>query len=142
MLQVSGVPLRLQALPLGGAAGLQRRSALPAAGLLEARRARPAGGRQTLLCAQTSMLISTHRRRLSVLPGVHEREPADMLPVPEPDQPELRGRHPGAGRRVEVSRVTWWTKRGRVESGMFSWQRVQKRRGVGPLCFPFLNVTI
>lgn len=113
MLQVSGVPLRLQALSLGGAAGLQRRSALPAAGLLEARRAGPAGGRPALMRAQTRLLLPTHRRRLSLLPGVHEREPADVLPVPEPDQSELRGGHPGAGRRVEVS----WSSRRLLPDG-------------------------
>lgn len=103
LLQVSGLPVRVQALSLGGAAGLRVASAVPPPAGLEARRAGPAGGRPTLQRLQTRVLLPTLGLPLSVLPGVHEREPADLLPVPEPDQPQLRGRDPGAGRRAEVS---------------------------------------
>ena len=102
LLQVSALSVRSQALSLGGAARLRLRSSVPPSGL-EARGAGPAGGRPTLQRPQTRSVLPTHGLPLSLLPGVHERESADLLPVPEPDQPELRRRDSGAGRRAEVS---------------------------------------
>lgn len=99
---MSALSVRAQALSLGGAARLRLRSSVPPSGL-EARGAGPAGGRPTLQRPQTRSLLPTHGLPLSLLPGVHERESADLLPVPEPDQPELRRRDSGAGRRAEVS---------------------------------------
>lgn len=98
---MSSLSVRVQALSLGGAARLRVRSSVPPSGL-EARGARPAGGRPTLQRPQTRRLLPTHDLSLSLLPGVHERESADLLPVPEPDQPQLRSGDSSAGRGVEV----------------------------------------
>lgn len=99
-----GHTVRVQALSLGGAAGLQLRSSLPAC-VLEARGEGPTGGLPSLQRSQTRRLLPTHGLSVSVLPGVHEREPADLLRVPEPDQPEFCSGDPGAGRGAEVSHM-------------------------------------
>lgn len=98
---MSGLSVRAQTLSLGGAE-LRIRSSVPLSGL-EAGGAGPAGGRPTLQRPQTSRLLPTHCLRLSLLPGVHERESADLLPVPEPDQQELCSCDSSAGWGVEVS---------------------------------------
>lgn len=98
LLQVSGLSVRVQALSPGGASV---RSSVPPAGP-EAGGAGPAGGRPALQRTQTRRLLPTHDLPLSVLPGVHDGESADLLPVPEPDQPELRCRDSGAGRGAQV----------------------------------------
>lgn len=102
LLQVPGDSVRVQALSLGGAAGLRVPSPAPPAGP-EASWAGPAGGRPPLQRPQTRGLSPTNGPLVSALPGLHEPDSADLLRVSEPDQPELRGCDPGAGRGVEVS---------------------------------------
>lgn len=46
----------------------------------------------------------TPRVCVLLLSGLHDGHPADLLRVSEPDEPELRGGDPGAGRRVTVMR--------------------------------------
>lgn len=100
-----GDAVRVQALSLGGAAGLQLRSSVPAC-VLEARGEGPTGGLPSLQRGQTRWLLPTHGLCLSVLPGVHEREPADLLRVPKPDEPEFCSGDSGAGRGAEVRDMT------------------------------------
>lgn len=147
LLQVYGHAVRLQALSLGGSAGLQLRSSVPAR-VLEARGEGPTGGLPSLQRTQTRGLLPTHGLCLSVLPGVHEREPADLLRVPQPDEPELCSGDSGAGRRAEVGDMTAGLQVSRGVSGagmgalsvgsaggQGSGARVQGRRLRG---FPFL----
>lgn len=126
LLQVSGFPVRVQALPLGGAAQLRLRASLAPAEL-ETGGARPAGGRPTLQRLQTRELLPTHGLLVSLLPGVHERDPADLLHVPEPNEPELRSRDPGARRRAEVG-DSWVRRSPGMCAGMLASLKCKPRR--------------
>lgn len=127
---MSSLSVRFQALSLGGAAGLRLWCSAPTSGL-EARGAGPTGGRPILHRLQTRRVLPTHGLPLSLLPGVHERESADLLPVPEPNQPEFCSCDSSAGRGVEVSETTGSravlpARRG-VSAGMFSSLETQTR---------------
>lgn len=87
------VVLRAQALVLA--------ARLPAVGAhwRAAQRAGRAAGGPSSAPAQSS---PTPRVCVFLLPGLHERNPADLLRVSEPDQPELRGGDSGPGWRTAV----------------------------------------
>lgn len=55
-------------------------------------------------CSLQSAFSPASPLRIPVLalPGQHEREPPELLPTPQPDQPELRSGHPGTGRGSQV----------------------------------------
>lgn len=137
-----GHAVRVQTLSLGGAAGLQLRSSVPAR-VLEARGEGPTGGLPSLQRSQTGGVLPTHGLCLSVLPGVHEREPADLLRVPKPDEPELCSGDSGAGRRAEVGDMTagLQVSRGVSAAGMGALS-VGSTRGQGRRLrgFPFYTV--
>lgn len=84
----------------------------------EAGRARRSRGlpRGSSVRVKDRELLPTPRFSLFLLPGVHEREPTDMLRLLEPDEPKFRRRHPGSGRRIEVR----WTPLMVEASGSFS----------------------
>lgn len=134
---MSSLSVRVQALSLGGATGLRLWCSAPTSGLA-ARRAGPSGGRPVLHRLQTRGVLPTHGLPLCLLPGVHEREFADLLPVPEPDEPEFCSRDSSAGRGVEVSgttgsRVVLLLRRG-VSAGMFTLLETRTRAvSCGPL---------
>lgn len=138
LLQVYGHAVRVQALSLGGAAGLRLRSSVPACGL-EARGEGPTGGLPSLQRSQTRRLLPTHGLCLSVLSGVHEREPADLLRVPKPDEPEFCSGDPGAGRGAEVGDMTagLQVRRG-VSAAAMGALSVGSARGGGCGASPFL----
>lgn len=103
LLQMHGLSVRVQALAVGGAAGLRPRSSVSPSGI-EAGGARPAGGRADIQRPQTRKLLPTHGLLLSLLPGVHERDSADLLPVSEPNQSEFCSCDSGPGRRTQVGK--------------------------------------
>lgn len=133
-----GDAVRVQALSLGGAAGLQLRSSVPAC-VLEGRGEGPTGGLPSPQRSQTRWLLPTHGLCLSVLSGVHEREPADLLRVPKPDEPEFCSGDSGAGRGAEVSDMTvgLQVRRGVSAAGMGALS-VGSTRGGGCGASPFI----
>lgn len=137
-----GDAVRVQALPLGGAAGLQLRSSVPAC-VLEGRGEGPTGGLPSLQRSQTRWLLPTHGLCLSVLSGVHEREPADLLRVPQPDEPQFCSGDSGAGRGAEVSDMTagLQVRRGVSAAGMAALS-VGSTRGGGCGASPFYIVSL
>lgn len=62
-----------------------------------------AGGAAGESCSSAGPVSPTARVCVFLLSGLHERNPPDLLRVSEPDEPELRRRHPGAGRRLTVT---------------------------------------